>query len=49
MLYLFIFLHLIALPATIIAAVIMELYTFAIIDGIVFLLLFAVWFILRRR
>ena len=33
----------------IIAAVVMGLYTFAVIDGIVFLLLFAVWFILRRK
>ena len=49
MLYLFLFLHIICLPATIIGALVMGLYAFAVIDGIVFLLLFVVWIILGRK
>jgi len=49
MLYLFLFLHIICLPVTIIGAWMMGLHAFAVIDGIVFLLLFVVWIILGRK
>ena len=49
MLYIFLFLHIIMLPVAIVASVIAGLYPLAIVDGIVFLLLFIVWWVLRRH
>ena len=49
MIYLFLILHFVALPVTIIAALVEGLYAHAVVNGLVFLLLFAVWAIWRKK
>lgn len=48
-LYIFLFLHIIMLPIAIAASIIAGLYPLAIVDGVVFLLLFIVWWVLRKK
>ena len=47
--YLLLFLHFIALPAVIIYALIMGEFALAAVNGAVFLLLFIVWKILKKK
>ena len=49
MFYIFLFLHFVCLPLAIIAAVITGLYEIAMVDGAVFLILLALYAVLRKK
>lgn len=47
--YLLLFLHFVALPAVIIYALVMGEFALAAVNGIVFLLLFVLWAVLKKK
>ena len=47
--YILLFLHFIALPAVIIYALIMGQFSLAAVNGAIFLLLFIVWAVFRKK
>ena len=49
MTWLILFLHFIALPGVIIAALLNGLYPLAIVNGVAFALMFVVWYVFRDK